>query len=96
MDIDSPLNRTNAGPFQEHLERKDGLFHRHSHFTKRFLVRFGIRLAAVAATKPAKTIAMFSEARTSRIAVRAVHGDLHFGFRLHTFILHEALRVCKR
>ena len=96
MDIDSSLYRTNASAFQEHLKCKNGLFHRHGHFTKRLLVRFGIGLATVAATEPAKTIAMFSKAGTPRIAVRAVHGESRFGFRFHSSIIHEALRVYKR
>ena len=77
------LNRTNASAFQQHLEREYGLFHRYGHLGKGFFVRLGIGLAAIAATEPAKAIAMLAKAGASGIAIRAVHGYFRFGFRLH-------------
>lgn len=59
-------------------------------------MRFGVGLAALAATEPAKAIAMLSEAGTTRIAIRAIHSDLRFGFRSHDLSIHEALRVFER
>jgi hypothetical protein len=90
------LHTANTGTFQEHPKRKDRLFHRHGHFTERLFVRFSVRLPALAATKPAKTIAVFAEAGAPDIAVLAVHGYLRFGCRFHVSILQETIAVFKR
>lgn len=60
------------------------LFYRHGHVAQRFFVGFGVSHSALAATKPAQAIPMFTEA--ADFAVRAVHFDLRFGHRFRAFI----------
>jgi hypothetical protein len=55
------------------------------------MVRFGVRLAALRAAKPAKAVAVYANALTPQIAARASHCDfglcLAFGFALHKYII---------
>lgn len=82
MDIDDPLYRADAGPFQKHLERKDGLFHRDGHVTEWFVVGFGVGLTATTAAETPQAVAMPAKAGAADLASRAGHRDFRFGFHI--------------
>lgn len=95
VQVGDALRRADAGAFDQELEGKRGLVHRHRHGAEGLLVRFGVGLLADRAAEATKAVAMLAKTAAFCVAVRASHCSGLFFVTDHDSIIQQAVAVVK-